>query len=123
VFEFGTRHARSSCSGASILTFFCFNADSILFQAFEKGEISPDVFEGVLYAVCHQMQQNLYFQFLAHLKAIHKELATQSILLRLSAQPEEVCFLFLFYGLMLSYFWNGRSNRKMPSLWSPSLKR
>ncbi len=46
------------------------------------------MFDGALYAMMHQMQQNLYFQFISHLKAIKKELSVEDKLLKISGQAE-----------------------------------
>jgi hypothetical protein len=40
-------------------------------------QVHPEVFAECLYAVTHQMQQNLYFQFIAHLRAIKKDLQSR----------------------------------------------
>jgi hypothetical protein len=64
--------------------------------------VDPEVFEGCIYAVVFQMQQNLYFQFLSHLRAIQKELQSREKLASLqralalpaaAAAPPEAVFV------------------------------
>lgn len=97
--------------------FFFFMAIFHIFlkKAFAVGDISENVFDSVLFAVTHQMQQNLYFQFIAHLKvaynflgfflffpnffaqAIRQQLATQDKLARLSGRTEVPIWIDLFF--------------------------
>ncbi len=68
------------------------DAREAVVNAFASGatSVDPDVFADCLYAVTHQMQQNLYFQFVAHLRAIRKDLQSREkleSLQRALAQP------------------------------------